>query len=269
MNERGGARGGASSARAGLALVCAGLLATGSACSGRRAGPTVAPTAGPSAAATAAPTASASAAPSAGASASLSSADATRLMSEANTAYSHNDFSAAARAWRQVYDAQPSPELALNLGRVYERMGEATEAMRFFERFLASANVEPAVRTDVERRLASARALEQRRRDGIAQPPATSAQLNEEGLTWFRRGNALFGRRDYRGALAAFEQAAQYLQNNSPELYLNLGMTHERLGHSDQAIEFLREYVNARRSQDPEAVADIERHIQQLEQRRN
>jgi hypothetical protein len=43
-------------------------------------------------------------------------------------------------------------------------------------------------------------------------------------------------------------------------------MTHERLGHIDQALEFLREYLGTRAGTPEEA--DIQRLIERLEQRR-
>jgi tetratricopeptide (TPR) repeat protein len=186
-----------------------------------------------------------------------------RLFNEGSAAFSRGDFPAAARAFRQAYDLNPTGEMAFNLARVYDRMGEVAEAIRFYELVLRGGP-EAEQRAFIEGRIAALRAYEQRRREGIAQAPASAAELNEEGLRWFQNGVRFFGRRQYRQALIAFEQAALHLQ--TPELYFNLGMTHERLGHIDQAIEFLREYLDTRRGTPEEA--EIQRHIEQLEQRR-
>lgn len=192
-----------------------------------------------------------------------SSRQVSQLFAEGSAAFSRGDFPTAARAFEQAYRLQPTAEMAFNLARVYDRMGEVEGAIRHYEIVLRS-QPDPEQRTFIEGRIAALRAYEQRRREGIAQAPASAAELNQEGLQWFQRGVRFFSRRQYRQALMAFEQAALHLQ--TPELYFNLGMTHERLGNIDQAIEFLREYLNTRRGTPEEE--EIQRHIERLEQRR-
>jgi len=175
-------------------------------------------------------------------------------------AYARGDFAAAAQGFARTYEIFPAPEMAYNLARVYERMGDAPQALRYFERVLQS-NPSAAQRTDIEHRVAGLRAYEQRRRDGIAQTLPSTDALSQEGATWFQRGVALYRRRNYRQALIAFEQAYQYLQ--TPELFYNLAVTHRALHNTDRAIEFLREYLSARRGTPEEAW--IEGQIRQLE----
>jgi tetratricopeptide (TPR) repeat protein len=153
--------------------------------------------------------------------------------------------------------------MAFNVARVYERMGEVVDGVRFFEIVLAG-RPDATLRADVERRIVALRAYDQRRRDGIAQPPPSSDAMSAEGLTWFNRGVTFFQRRQYAQARAAFEQAHYYLQ--TPELFFNLASTYERLNQFDLAIENLREYLSSRRGTAEEA--EVQRRIEALQQRR-
>jgi tetratricopeptide (TPR) repeat protein len=155
--------------------------------------------------------------------------------------------------------------MAFNLARVYERMGESDQAIHFFE-IVQHGNPAPSAEqlADIDRRIAGLRAYEQRRREGIAQTLPTTDALSQEGNTWFQRGVALYRRRNYRQALIAFEQAHQYLQ--TPELFYNLAVTYRALHDISHALEFMREYLDARRGTPEEAW--IEQQVHALEAQR-
>lgn len=192
------------------------------------------------------------------------SAEFRRLFAQATAAYSRNDFTEAARLFRQLYEQSPSVDTAYNLARVYERIGESSDAIQFFQRALqGDPPPSDAQRQDIEARIARLRAYEARRQAGIAAAPATSDELNQEGMTWFNRGVRFFQRGQYSAALQAFEQASRYLQ--TAELDYNLAMTYERLRNYPRAIEYLRQYLEAVRGQ-PEEIP-IQRRIRELEQR--
>jgi tetratricopeptide (TPR) repeat protein len=192
------------------------------------------------------------------------SAEFRRLFSQAAAAFSRNDFTEAARLFRQLYDQSPSVDTAYNLARVYERIGESTDAIQFFQRVL-QGNPPPSdgQRQDIEGRIARLRAYEARRQAGIAAAPATSDELNQEGVAWFNRGVRFFQRGQFSSALQAFEQASRYLQ--TAELDFNLGMTYERLRNYPRALEYLRQYLETIRGT-PEEIP-IQRRIREIEQR--
>ncbi len=186
------------------------------------------------------------------------------MFTEATDAYGRNDFTAAARLFRAMYDRRPEADIAYNLARVYERIGDVSEAVTFFNRVLAAQPPPPdAQRQDIAQRIAALRAYEQRRSAGIAQPPATANELNQEGVTWFERGIRFFGRGQYPQALQAFEEAARFLQ--TPELIYNLATTYERLRNFPRAIEYYRQFAESRRGTAEEDF--VRRHIGELESR--
>ncbi len=192
------------------------------------------------------------------------SAEFRRLFSQATTAFGRNDFTEAARVFRQLYDQSPSVDTAYNLARVYERIGESTDAITFFQRVLqGDPPPSDGQRADIDARIARLRAYEARRAAGIAAAPATSDELNQEGVAWFNRGVRFFQRNQFSSALQAFEQASRYLQ--SAELDFNLGMTYERLRNYPRALEYLRQYLETIRGQ-PEEIP-IQRRIREIEQR--
>lgn len=192
-------------------------------------------------------------------------AQAAQIYGEGAAAYGRGDFPTAARSFQRAYELFPAPAMAYNLARVYERMGEVDQATHFFE-IVQHANPPPSPEqaADIEHRLVGLRAYAQRRRDGIAQPPPSTDALTQEGNTWLQRGVQLFRSHRYTNALMAFEQAHAYLQ--TPELYYNLAVTHRALHHVDMALEFMREYLSARRGTAEEAW--IESQIHELEAQR-
>jgi tetratricopeptide (TPR) repeat protein len=189
---------------------------------------------------------------------------AAQVYNEGATAYAHGDFPTAARSFEHAYQLFPAPAMAYNLARVYERMGEADQAIRYFT-IVQHANPTPEQQTDIEHRIAGLHAYEQRRRDGIAQSLPTTDALSQEGNTWFQHGVAFYRRHNYTQALMAFEQAYQYLQ--TAELFYNLAVTHRALHNIDRALEFMREYLDARRGTPEEAW--IQEQVRQLEAQRH
>lgn len=152
------------------------------------------------------------------------------------------------------------PELTFNIARVYERMGEAREAIRFFERYLREARVEEAERADVQRRIEAMRELERRMRDQVMTIPPTGDEMTQEARTFFERGVAMFRRRRFDAALQAFTAAYNFAR--LPEVVYNLAVASERTNQRQDAIDYYREYLRMR--PDGADRAHVERRITAL-----
>lgn len=183
-----------------------------------------------------------------------------QLFAEGLRAYEAGRLDEAARLLREADGIVHSPELSFNIARVYERMGEAREAIRYFERYLREAHPEGQERADLERRIAAMRELDRRMRDQVMTTPPTGDMMTEEARTFFERGVAMFRRRRYDAALQAFTAAYNFAR--LPEVIYNLAVASERTGHTQDAIDYYREYLRAR--PDGSDRAYVERRIAQL-----
>ncbi len=182
------------------------------------------------------------------------------LFAQGVAAYEAGRLDEAARLLTEADALVHSAALSFNLGRVYERMGEPVEGIRWFERYLRESGVEGAERADIEARIAALRALERRMREQVMTLPPTSDELTAEARAFFERGLAMFRRRRYDAALQAFTAAYGFAR--LPEVIYDLAVASERTGRRDDAIDFYREYLRAR-PDDPARVA-IERHVEAL-----
>lgn len=152
----------------------------------------------------------------------------------------------------RAYELAPSAELEYDLARVYERIGEASGAIRHYERYLASAKVSDEERAQIARKLEAQRALIARQRDQIKAAPPSPGALTAEARAFFQRGLKLFARKQYRAAHAAFEAARRFAK--LPELAYNLALTCERLARTAEAVDHYRTYLR-----EAEGAPDAER----------
>ncbi len=192
--------------------------------------------------------------------------DEARLYREATEAAARDDFAAAARLFAAAYEAAPSLAMAFNAFRMYERSASVDEAARWYDR-VRSHDPPAAMRADLDQRLAALRDFARRRRDDIARPPPGDDALVREAAEFFSRGVSLYRRGRYAAALQAFEAALRYAQESRrevAELYFNLAVTHERLGHRAEAAAAFREYLS-RRPDTPDRAA-VERRARALSQ---
>ncbi|MDB4928387.1 MAG: hypothetical protein JWM10_871, partial [Myxococcaceae bacterium] len=190
-----------------------------------------------------------------------------RRYEEGMAAAGRHDWNAAAGAFSDAYDLEPSTELAFNTGRMFEHLADFERATEWYQRVLAGSP-SAAVRAQVTARLANVSRDAQRRREGIAQASPDDDALSAEASVWFNRGLLFFRRHRWRDALQAFETANQFVQSaggNVAELMFNLGVTHEHLGHREEAEAAFRSYLGAR--PDSPDRAEIEQRIQRLRQR--
>lgn len=163
-------------------------------------------------------------------------------------------------AWRLV----PSPELAYNVARTYERMGDAQHGVEFYRHYLQQAAPDAAERQEVERRIGELEAIAQRQREQIVALPPSQDQLTQEARTFFERGVSMFRRHRYEAAMAAFTAAYNFAR--LPEVIYNLAVTAERLDHTQDAIDYFREYARSLPRESAERPM-IERRVEQLRAR--
>lgn len=168
------------------------------------------------------------------------------LFREGIAAYEAGRLAEALQKLREAHRITRAPELAFNVGRVYERMGDAAGAQRYWREYLRRGNVPDAERADIERRLQALQELARRQRDQVFAAPPSSDELTAEARTFFLRGVAMFRRRQYQAALDAF-MAAHNFAPQLHEVVFNLAVTNERLNRLQDAIDWYDEYLRLRR----------------------
>ena len=166
-----------------------------------------------------------------------------QCFTQGQAAYKRGAFAEARDGFLCAYELAPSPELAWNLGRVYERVGEAAESIRYYQLYLSMAPNDAREHHAVEQRIAALQALLERQRASIRAALPSSAELNQEARTFFERGVKLYARGRYEAALVAFTAALR--ASGAPELRYNLAVTAERLGQAQDALDHYRAYLAA------------------------
>jgi tetratricopeptide (TPR) repeat protein len=184
------------------------------------------------------------------------------LFAEGQEAYAAGDFPKAFDRFLCAYRVSRSPELAYNVARVAERMGESAGALRYYRLYL-QADPPPAEadRAPVLRKIAELRArIESEARAGTPRPP-TEEELRAEAQHWFERGLVVYRRGEFEAALQAFTEAYRFAR--LPDIVFNLARTCERLDRTRDAIDYYREYL--RRRPDAPDRRDVEAAIRGLE----
>lgn len=178
----------------------------------------------------------------------------------------------ARRGFECAYARLPSAELAWNLARVSERMGDVEQGVRYFRDYLARAQVSARERKQVEARIQALLDLAARQAVPIksslvkasgsgSEAPAGSGEISQEARKFFERGAKLYRSGHYKAAAAAFSAAMQL--SDAPELHYNLAVTAERLRQSTEACDHYRAYLAA--SPDAPDRAAVEARIDSLE----
>ena len=166
------------------------------------------------------------------------------LFTEGQAAYDAGRFQEAVTKMREAYQITSSPDLAFNVARVYERMSEYADAIRYFRIYLRRGAPDAEVRADVEGRITALRAAERRSRDHVFTAPPSDDELTREARTFFTHGVAMFRRGEYEAAMQAFTAAHRFAP--LPEVLYNMAVVAERLGSPRDAIDYYREYLRLR-----------------------
>ena len=208
--------------------------------------------------------ASAAAAQQQASNAASANARARSLFQEGQAAYASGDFAAAADKMKKAYRLTRAPELAFNIGRVFERMSEYDQAMKYFRLYIRRGQLETTERVDIEARIEALRQAKLRQRDQVFTLPPSDDQLAAEARTFFQRGVVMYRRGQYEAAMQAFTAAHRFAP--LPEIFFNMAVTAEHMGSLRDAIDYYREYLRLRPS-----AADrghVEREIERLRARR-
>lgn len=162
----------------------------------------------------------------------------------AQVAYFEGRLAEARRDFECAYKQLPSPEMAWNLARVNERMGEVEAGVRYFREYLATAKLSAREKRRVQERIQALLELGQRQAATLKLSPEEQRQaLSEEARSFFDRGTKLYAGGHYKAAAAAFTAALQL--SDAPELHYNLAVTSERLGETADALDHYRAYLAA------------------------
>lgn len=162
----------------------------------------------------------------------------------AQIAYFEGRLAEARRGFECAYKQLPSSEMAWNLARVNERMGEVEAGVRYFREYLATAKISAREKKRVQERIQALLELGQRQSSTLKLNAEEQRQaLGEEARAFFDRGTKLYAGGHYKAAAAAFTAALQL--SDAPELHYNLAVTSERLGAIADALDHYRAYLDA------------------------
>ena len=187
------------------------------------------------------------------------------LFAEGSRHYQAGELNEALEDFLAAFRLVPGPELAYNIARTYERMGDVPRAIEFYRSYLTRAAPDDDERENVEARIAELEAMRRRQQAGVVPLPPSADAMTNEARTFFERGVAMYNRRNYRAALAAFSAAYQFAR--LPEVIFNLAVTSERLNERRDAAQYYREYARTL-PRDSAERAVIEARIRTLRARR-
>lgn len=187
------------------------------------------------------------------------------LYREGVAAYQADDLEEALRKMKAAHRLFRQPELAYNVARVCERMGEARHAMSWYLVYLEHGSPDAETRAQVEASMRDLEGLMDRQRDQVFAAPPSRDELTAEARTFFERGVAMYRRQQYRAAMVAFTAAHQYAPFAA--LLYNMALTSERLEQWRDAIDYYREYLRLQPNAGDRNV--IDRRIAELRARRH
>jgi tetratricopeptide (TPR) repeat protein len=200
-------------------------------------------------------------------------ARARELFGEGIAAYDRGELHVAAEKLLAAQRSWRSPDIAFNIARCFERMGEAPRAIHWFRVYLEHGRPDEATRRDIERRMQAMQELQDRQANQTQAGRPTQAELAGESRRLFEQGLRFYERRQYQVAYEAFQSSCSALavaQGNAlgecdnAELSYNLARTAERLERWGEARLHYRKFLRlAPRS--PER-ANVERRMRELEE---
>lgn len=173
--------------------------------------------------------------------------------------YADKRYAEALREFIGVYLDSPLPRLQFNIGRCHERLSQHREALRSYERFLATdPGLTAALRTEVEASIARMRQL-------IAPQRLEGGDDSVSLLARMHRATGLYERRRYQPALDEF--IAVFLEAPLPRLHLHIARCQDKLGRSAEALRAYERLLRTDPNLSPELRSEAVEARERLRQR--
>ena len=87
----------------------------------------------------------------------------------------------------------------------------------------------------------------------------TGSALADDFDSLFRRGMNLYQKKDFEGAIEAFQSA--YKLHQFPRVLLNMAQVYRKMGNAQQALDFYQQYLKAEPNPPPKIKLDVEQYI--------
>ena len=159
--------------------------------------------------------------------------EARRHFAQAEAYFQAGTYDKAAEEYRAAYDLVPRPVLLFNIGLAYEKMGDKSSAVDYYQRYLDAdprgiKSEEARARHEALVRELRAQSEAQDRADKAAALRKSAAERSQAG--------------DHAGAAAALEEARSL--SSDPEILFELAEAHHALGRSVLALSEYQRYLD-------------------------
>lgn len=167
----------------------------------------------------------------------------------ATKAYEVGQYDEAIREFASAYKLKDDPTILFNLGQAHRLAGHKMEALRAYRNYLNRVPNAPN-REEVQRQIA-------------VLSVASDDPDTEVAQRLFQKGADAYNARRYDEAITAFQQARTV--KPMAALDFNIGRCYDRLGNTDQALLYYRQYVAS--TPTPADGDEVRQRIKLLEQR--
>lgn len=89
----------------------------------------------------------------------------------------------------------------------------------------------------------------------------TASAFADDFDSLFRRGMTLYQKKDFEGAIEAFQSA--YKLHQFPRVLLNMAQVYRKMGNAQQALDYYQQYLKAEPNPPPKIKLDVEQYINQ------
>jgi tetratricopeptide (TPR) repeat protein len=176
---------------------------------------------------------------------------AARAYAEAGRAfYDAGKYLEAIAEFQKAYALVASPALAYNIARSHERLSVWQDAIKWYEVFVAGS-------TDPRDKAETLDKIEILKRK--LGPDAQGPEARYEAR--IQAGKSAYSKGDYEGAIEEFKAAFDL--KATPGALFNIARSYEKMGRYEEAIDFLRQYLDLDKNASDRA--DVEENIRRLQ----